>query len=230
MSKQKRFNRLVSFGVVSICLVSGSVWSDDGAQGKERLALRKLQQQMQQLKQEKVVLEEKLAGFEKEKAELQSGKEKSDRRLTAALIKAKVDGESTLQIQAALDTMTKEKANLEVQKSDLDSRLKIQTSKLEDSQRALQSLHDENKRLIEKLRLTEEQLVDSDTKNFGLYKVGRDLIEQCRSKSATDVFLRLEPFTRIKGVEIENQLEQYRDRLDSERRRAVANESGANAQ
>ena len=34
MSKQKRFNRLVSFGVVSICLVSGSVWSDDGAQGK----------------------------------------------------------------------------------------------------------------------------------------------------------------------------------------------------
>jgi chromosome segregation ATPase len=229
MSKSQILNRLAAFGVILACLAAGNAWSDDSAQSKERIALRKVQQQMQQLKQEKATLEEKLAGFEKEKADLQSSKEKSERQLSAALSKAKTNGESALQTQAALDAMVKEKSNLEAQKSDLESRLKVQTGRLGDSERALQISREEARRLNEKLRLSEDQLTDSDAKNFELYKVGRDLIEQCRTKSFTDVFLRLEPFTRIKGVEIENQLEQYRDRLDNERRRAASNESGANA-
>ena len=56
-----------------------------------------------------------------------------------------------------------------------------------------------------------------ETRNAGLYDVGRALIDQCRDRNATDTLLRLEPFTGLRRVAIENMLEAQRDRLDEYR-------------
>jgi len=56
-----------------------------------------------------------------------------------------------------------------------------------------------------------------ETRNAGLYDVGRALIDQCRDRSATDTLLRLEPFTGLRRVAIENMLVAQRDRLDEHR-------------
>jgi hypothetical protein len=50
-----------------------------------------------------------------------------------------------------------------------------------------------------------------------LYLHGRDLVESCRDRSAFDSVLRLEPFTGLRRVELENTLEEYRDKLDAQR-------------
>jgi len=50
--------------------LTGNAWSQDKPASREREALRRVQQQMQQVRQEKLALEEKLAGFEQEKDKL----------------------------------------------------------------------------------------------------------------------------------------------------------------
>ena len=221
MNNAQQWTRHALMGLVLGCLVAGSAWSDDGAQSKERLALRHLQQQMQQLKQDKQALEDRFTALDKEKTELQSGKEQSAKQLSSALRNAKTEAEHVQQLQAALDAMTQAKTALDTQKKELESQLEVQVAKQRDTERVLQGTRDEKAQLEGKLQANAAQLVDSDAKNFMLYKIGRELIDQCRDKSATDVFLRLEPITRIGGVDIENQLESYRDRLDQERRSAL---------
>jgi hypothetical protein len=56
-----------------------------------------------------------------------------------------------------------------------------------------------------------------EDKNLKLYQYGRNLIDQCRDHSASDAVLRLEPFTGIQRVAIENLLEEYRDKLDAQK-------------
>jgi hypothetical protein len=48
-----------------------------------------------------------------------------------------------------------------------------------------------------------------------LYATGRELIDQCRDRSASDAVLRLEPFSGMGRVDLENRLEAVRDQLDS---------------
>ena len=230
MNNEELLKRVARASVMVCILFAGSAWSEDGVQSKERVALRRVQQQMQQMKQEKVALEEKMAGLDKERTELQSAKDKTARQLSVALSKAKAESESVQQLQTALDAISQGKASVEAQKKELERRLEEQLGKNKESEQMLQVTRSEKKLLEEKLHANEVQLADSDSKNFALYKVGRDLIDQCRDKSATDVILRLEPFTGIKRVEIENQLELYRDRLDQERRSASGTGQSANLQ
>ena len=199
------------------CLCVGSAWGDDGAQSKERVALKRSQQQAQQLRQEKAALEEKLAATDKEKADLQAGNDKTAKQLSSALGSAKTQTERANQLQAALDAMTQGKAAADAQNKSLETQLAALQRKQQDTARQLDETANAKKQLEDRLYATAHQLTDTETKNYTLYQWGRDLIDQCRDKSATDTVLRLEPFTGIKRVEIENQLETYRDRFDKER-------------
>ncbi|MFN9389406.1 MAG: DNA repair protein, partial [Betaproteobacteria bacterium] len=58
---------------------------------------------------------------------------------------------------------------------------------------------------------------DAEQKNVKLYVLSRELIERYRSQGFWDAVRRKEPFTGLKQVEVENLLEQYRDRADEAR-------------
>ena len=108
--------------------------------------------------------------------------------------------------------MTQEK---QAQKGEFDQRLTELTTKQTNTERELAKTLAQRKQAESMIVARDQQVASCQEKNVMLYRHGRDLIEQCRDRSATDAVLRLEPFTGIKKVAIENLLEEYRDKLDA---------------
>lgn len=209
-----RLSGLLMLFVLASTFLTSNAWSQDKPASREREALRRAQQQAQQIRQEKTALEEKLAGFEQEKATLTD-------QIAGAQTRAKSESAKHQKLQLALDAMTQEKQTLEVQKAELSQRLAELTAKHASTERELvqtQAQAQLQKKQAESALFSRDQQVAScEENNIRLYQYGRDLIGQCRDQSATDVVLRLEPFTGIKRVAIENLLEDYRDKLDAQK-------------
>lgn len=203
--------------VLAGALSGGNAWSEDKRVSREREALRNAQQQVQQLRQEKATLEEKLATFEQEKARLAQEKKKLAGQINGAQARAESESTQRQQLQLMLDAMTQEKDTLQAQKAELDQRLAELTTKQTHIENELAQIQAQKKQMESTLLTRDQQVTLCESKNLKLYQHGRDLVEQCRDRSATDAMLRLEPFTGIKRVEIENLLEEYRDKLDAQK-------------
>lgn len=203
--------------VLASTFLTSNAWSEDKRVSREREALRNAQQQVQQLRQEKTALEEKLASFEQEKAKLAQEKKKLAGQVNGAQARAESESTQRQQLQLALDAMTQEKETLQAQKTELDQRLAELTTKQASIERELAQTQAQKKQVESTLLTRDQQVNICEDKNFKLYQYGRNLLEQCRDRSAADVVLRLEPFTGIKQVEIENLLEGYRDQLDAQK-------------
>ena len=203
--------------VVASTFLTSNVWSQDKPASREREALRRAQQQVQQIRQEKTTLEEKLASFEQEKTALVQEKEKLAGQMNGAQARAKSESAKGQQLQLALDAMTQEKQTLQAKTAELDQRLAELTTKHANIERELAQTQAQKKQAQSTLSMRDEQVASCEDKNMRLYRYGRDLIGQCRDHSATDAVLRLEPFTGIKRVAIENLLEEYRDKLDTQK-------------
>ena len=212
-----RISGLLILLVLGNTFPTGNAWSEDKRASREREALRNAQQQVQQLRQEKTALEEKLASFEQEKAKLAQEKKKLAGQISGAQARAESEGTQRQQLQLSLDIMTEQKETLQTQKAELDQRLAELTTKQTNTENELTQAQAQKKQMESTLVTRDQQVTLCEDKNFKLYQHGRNLIEQCRDRSATDVMLRLEPFTGIKQVEIENLLEEYRDKLDAQK-------------
>lgn len=198
-------------------LGTSHAWSQDKGVSREREALRRVQQQVQQVRQEKTDLESKLTGAEQEKAALSLEKDKLAGQVSGAQARAKSEGAKSQLLQSSLDAITKEKQALQVQKTELDQRFAELTTKQAITERELTLMQAQKKQADSTLLTREQQVASCEDKNAKLYLHGRDLIAQCRDRSASDVMLRLEPFTGIKRVSLENVLEEYRDKLDAQK-------------
>ncbi len=203
--------------LVGMTLVSTATISQEKPGTREREALRRSQQQLQQIRQEKTSLEEKLAAVEKEKSSLQDDKEKLTKQVGSAKTQVKSESSRSQQLQMALDAEVIEKTNLQAQKTDLEKRFTELNTKLVGTENVLTQSHADRSQALSTLNLRDAQVASCESKNVKLYQHGRDLIDQCRDRSAMDSVLRMERFTGIKRVEIENLLEEYRDRLDAQR-------------
>jgi chromosome segregation ATPase len=205
-----RIYGLLMMLVLSSTILTSNAWSQDDRASRERIALRRAQQQVQQALQEKTALEEKVHGIEQEKEKLAG-------QIDGAQAHAKAESAKNQRLQLSIDTITQEKQTLLAQKVELDQRLAELTAKHAGAERELAQSQATNKQLQSTLSKREQQVASCEDKNVKLYQYGRDLIGQCRDHSATDAVLRLEPFTGIKRVEIENLLEEYRDKLDTQK-------------
>lgn len=189
----------------------------DKKASREREALQRMRQQVQQLSQEKAALEAKLAGFEQEKAALAQEKEKLASRIRDAEARASGEGRKRTQLEGTLDAASKEKQSLLEQKNDLEKRLAEMTARQAETARELATTKTQKQQADTTAEARGRQIANCEDKNMKLYQHGRDLIEQCQDRSKTDAMLRLEPFTALKRVEIENLLESYRDKLDAQK-------------
>lgn len=208
---------LLSLFTLASALVAGDAWGQDKRASREREALRRTQQQVQQMRQEKTALEEKLAGFEQEKAVLSQEKEKQADQLRGAEARANSEGAKRRQLQAALEAMTREKQALQAQKDELDRLVTELTAKQANTTQQLTQSQAQHKQVETTLATRDKQVATCEEKNIMLYRHGRDLIDQCTDRSATDAMLRLEPFTGIRRVGIENMLEEYRDKFEAQK-------------
>lgn len=199
---------------------------------REREALRRAQQQVQKSAQDLSALQQKFDAAEQERAKLAD-------EVGGALSRAKSESARGQRLQRDLQNVTGERDALQTLTTGQERKLQELTAEHE---RKLQALNAEQERKLQELTAKNEQLARDltgaqqrgrqlDTQGAGLrervaacedrntqlYATGRSLIEQCRDRSATDTVLRLEPFTGMGRVGIENMLETHRDKLEEQK-------------
>lgn len=169
---------------------------------KERQALRRMQQQMSEIQQQKSAVEQEKMALEEALKKNHSEAESHKRAAASAAIKAS-------RLEKDIELANSEKAGLRVQLEQAGKR----NEELSSQRNQLES---DLKNTAAALAKQNEQRKHCETNNAELYRIGRDLVGWYSAKGPLNAVLEAEPFTRLKSVEMENLLENYRDKLESQ--------------
>lgn len=165
-----------------------------------QMQLKQVEDAKSAVEQEKAAMTRELEAFKKKASDLETG---------------------TARAQARGAKLEKE---LDATKSDLSAKLQAAEMKLSEmqqtlteTQRELQRAQGERQRLESNLaaRTRFAEACVANNRKLNQYHV--ELINHAQSQGSFNALLAAEPFTQIKRVEIENILEEYRDRIDAER-------------
>jgi chromosome segregation ATPase len=104
---------------------------------------------------------------------------------------------------------------------DSEKNLQQMASLYSDLNSSQQKLQDEKERDHNKL---EASVQVCEKKNAQLYEVSEDLMQQYKSTGLFSSLWRVEPVTQIKSVEMQNLLQEYRDKADAAKIKPAVNE------
>lgn len=197
---------------------------EDKKAAREREQARRVQQAQQQAQQALKKVEEEKAAILREKAEVDAklkdatsrigAAEKAARALQGAAVRArrleddlKREKEAAAALQAKLDDGGRRIGAAGVLQTETQRTLASREAQLKQVQAAL---------LQSRTQATAEIGVCED-KNAKLYAHGAELMRLYRDKTAFDALRQAEPVTGLKAVAIENLLEEYRDKLATQR-------------
>ena len=158
--------------------------------------VRRLQQMQRQLEREKTELAEQKAAAESELGD----------------VRKKVDGESR---RAA--ALSRDVGALRAARDATAAKLAETETELRKTQEAQRAAEAEGKRLQAALAAEKQQLQVCTERGQELRKVSNQVLDLYEKKSCLDSSLQREPFTGLKRVEIENAVEDMREKLDSQR-------------
>jgi chromosome segregation ATPase len=169
---------------------------------KERQALRRLQQQLNEIQQQKSAVDQANTVLEESLKKIHDETDSHKRSASSAAAKVhqlKKDIEAAnsekTELRSRLDEAGKQNEALSVQGRQLEQDLKDKIIAL--------GKQGELKKLCE-------------TNNGELYRIGRELVDWYADKGPLNAILEAEPFTRMKSVEMENLLENYREKLEAQ--------------
>lgn len=158
--------------------------------------VRRLQQVQRQLEQEKTQLSEQKAAAESE----------------LGAVRRKVDGESRRAAALSRDVGAMRSA-----RDAVAAKLATAEAELRKTQEAQRLAEAESKRLQAALAAEKQQLTVCTERGQELRKTSNEVLDLYEKKTCKDSSLQGEPFTGLKRVEIENAVEDMRDKLDSQR-------------
>ena len=158
--------------------------------------VRRLQQVQRQLEQEKSQLADQKAAAESELGEVRKRVDGEARR--AAALSRDVSA-----MRAARDAATAKLTETEAE-----------LRKTQESQRAAEA---EGKRLQAALAAEKQLHATCTERGQALHKASNEVLDLYEKKSCMDSGMQREPFTGLKRVEIENAIEDMRDKLDASR-------------
>jgi chromosome segregation ATPase len=216
-------HRILAVLLVGLFLIQPAMAADK----KKGKAARDMQRQITALKQQmEAEKAEMQAGFDKEKAELQSKAEQSDKTASglrsslSAAKKQNVDLGQALEVaNQELDALRKDKAQLEAGKAQVEANLASTSAALSETRKTLADTQRDLKLDEAQLKDTSKLLTQRDNslaacteKNGKLYGLGRELVD-FYDKRVTPT----EPFTQLKRVQLENVLQDYHDKIEEQR-------------
>jgi hypothetical protein len=110
-------------------------------------------------------------------------------------------------------------ANAELQKKldDVGARYAGLSQEHTDSLRTIASRDAQLKAQQATLSQTRGEIAACEDKNVKLYGYGSELMRRYRDKTAFEAIRQAEPLTGLKQAQIDNVLEEYRDKLDAQR-------------
>ena len=202
--------RLLCHGTALLFLVGSllpEAMAASNKDSKERQALRRVQAQLNEVQQQKSLLEQEKAGLAEQMEEL---KKKSD-GLESGAARANA---RRVALDREVEVLNKDKAELTAK---LQETMQEMTKKQAESMQALQHKEREIKRFEAELAHQTRQGEMCQVKNARLYQINAELMDKYQSKGVFGALLQAEPFTQLKRVEVENLLQEYRDKLDAQR-------------
>lgn len=192
-------------------LVASQTWA--ASESREKQMLRRMQQQVQQVEQAR-------AQAEQDKAAVLADQDK----LTREVEKLRSEHAAARRERAARNHAERELEGVKAELESLRAKLADAEKQLADSQARLQVTTEERSRAESSWKKTQSDLEGRvrelnacRSHNGRLYGLGREMMQKYRDKSCHDALTEAEPFTGLKKVEVENLLETWRDRLDSEK-------------
>lgn len=199
-------------------LAVGSVQANpDKKANREREALRRAQMQLQQTQGQ-------LATLEADKAKLGSERDLALKDSKAAQSKVRKlnknlaeEKQLVAQLQKDLETHKQDLAATQTRLTDTEAKL-TETAKTLAQTRQTLAQTEADKRQLEGVKSRQEREIAScESNNLKLYQTGRDLMTRFEQKSCNEIMAQKEPLFGLKRVEIENLLEEYRDKLDEQK-------------
>ena len=184
-----------------------------------KAALRQIQVQLKQVQDEKTALEQVKAELA---TELDALKKKSGDWAASATRANR--GKAVLEKEAEVLRQDKTKLSEEIttlKKELTDSQLAVR-----DTRQNLQQEASLKQRLEQNLSARGQELEMCQTKNKILYQYHVELINRAQQRGSLDVLLEKEPVLGFKRVQIENLLEEYRDKLDEQKINATVFSEG----
>ena len=186
---------------------------DDKKAGREREMLRRAQQALRQaeteraaLQTEKLALEDKLKVASAQAARLPEVEKKlgdAERRNRA--------------LGAELTRSRQSNAELEKKLAEANTRYTQLSQTHTEALRTLASRDNQIKLQIGTLTQTRTEVAACEEKNVKLYGYATELMQRYRDKGAFDALTQAEPVTGLKQARIDNLLEEYRDKLETQR-------------
>lgn len=197
--------------------------NDDRRVSREREMLRRLQDQTKKAEQEKAVLateleelKKKLKGAEQGAAKVGKKSRDTEKSLAqaeqrnAALVVEKVNLSERLdQLQKSIEEVRRDLASSE-------EKLRESGAALAQAVQTGQTQKAEFDRAQSTIGQRDREIVACEVKNLKLYEYNVELLGRYQGKGFLDVLKQKEPLTGLKNVEIENLLEEYRDKLDEQ--------------
>lgn len=173
-------------------------------------AVRRMQLELSQAQDQKAILEQDKASLSKE---LDTLKQKSDE--LASSVKSANRNKAVL---------TKETEALRQDKSKLSEEITRLKKELTDSQSAERDTRNNwqqetshKQRLEQNLNVRGKALEVCESKNKMLYQYHVELIDRAQNRGSLSILLEKEPVLGFKRVQIENLLEEYRDKIDDQK-------------
>lgn len=184
---------------------------------RDREILRRVQEAQKQAEEararaesEKAAVEGQLADVQKKAKAVEAGVAQERRR--------------SADLQQKLDAMTRDHATADAERRSLAEKLRQAQAQIEQATAELARREDAlNARASEIAALQSSgrqgaaALAVCEEKNGALVGVATELMEKYRDVGFWEALKRREPFTRVRRVEVENLLEEYRDRVEAAR-------------
>ena len=200
--------------LTSICalalLASGAHAADEKRAARDREALQRSQSALRAAQEEKAALSAKLAELEL-RAKSAEDKAGTAQRGNSAAKKRIAELEAEQQtLRGEAERLTVQLESLKRDHAQLGEREKAGAGALTQRVREITELQGVSAKQVKDLGVCAER-------NARLYVLGRELIDRYEKKSCYDSLLQSEPVTQLKRVEIENLVEDYRDKLDEQK-------------
>lgn len=184
------------------------------AQREREMMMRRMQQQMQgqvtALEQEKAKLSQDLDTAAKAAKAAKDGAARTGRNLKAEQIKNGA-------LAKELEQTKQELAATQERLAQTETKLSETTRALSETRQTLAATTADKATLEGIKSRNEREIALCEDKNSKLYGIGRELMTRLETKSCNQVEAGLTVFTGQKRVEVENLLEEYRDKLDEEK-------------
>jgi chromosome segregation ATPase len=179
-----------------------------------------LMQQIQQLGSERTALQAENARMKKELAELtkerdglRAGKAALDRRAAAS------------EAATALSAQSRESAEAEIERQ--KERMQELVARFRETAQTLRDVETERATFQQSLVARDTEVKACYERNEALYKLNGEVLARLENDGVWSRMARVEPFTKLKRVELENLVDDYRYRAESLQEKPAAAVSGS---